>query len=118
MSVTRERRLLDIPLQPSPTDPDGEHKDRGQRQRWSEADAEQKLGDRCYADAIVEARTHFSAGDHGFSSFRRELGVATPSPRLLLPPSRLRSQAIRRPLASERSVLPPRCPNVQKGLRH
>ena len=46
--------------QPSPTDPDGEHQDQGQRQRWSELDAEQEVGHRRYADAIVEARAHFS----------------------------------------------------------
>ena len=67
-----------FPAQPSPADPDGEDQDQEQRQSWSELDEEQEVGHRRYADAIVEARPHFScfgvveAGDHGFRSFGRD----------------------------------------------
>jgi hypothetical protein len=95
ISAKHERRLLDVPAQPSPTDPDGEHKDHEQRQCWSELDAEQGVGHRSDAEAVVEAHAHFNAGDHGFSSFRRGFVTAMGSPRLLLAANRLRIQVTR-----------------------
>jgi hypothetical protein len=95
MNAKRERRLLDVPAQTSPTDPNGEHKDHGQRQCWSELDAEQDVGQRSDAEAVLEAHAFQRRGS--WFQFLAERGFpAAPSPPcLLLAANRLRIHAIR-----------------------